>query len=121
MKILYHHRIRSKDGQFVHLEELVHALRALGHEVLLVGPDAVGHAAFGSDAGLVAWLKKRLPRALYEVAEWGYGFYAYRRLTKAIVAFRPDAIYERYNLFSTAGVRAKRRFKLPMLLEINAP
>jgi hypothetical protein len=31
VKILYHHRIRSKDGQFVHIEELVHALRELGH------------------------------------------------------------------------------------------
>ncbi len=30
-------------------------------------------------------------------------------------------IYERYNLFSTAGVRATARFGLPMLLEINAP
>ncbi len=121
MKILYHHRIRSKDGQYVHLEELVRALVALGHDVRVVGPDAVGHAAFGSDAGVVAWAKKRLPKALYELAEWAYGLLAYRRLVQAIEAFDPDVIYERYNLFSTAGVRAKRRFGLPMLLEINAP
>ena len=121
MKILYHHRIRSKDGQYVHLEEMVHALRSLGHEVLVVGPQAVGEAAFGSDAGLVAWLKRGMPQALYELAEWAYGFFAYRRLARAIVAFGPDVLYERYNLFSTAGVRAKRRFGLPMLLEVNAP
>jgi glycosyltransferase involved in cell wall biosynthesis len=121
MKILYHHRIRSKDGQYVHLEELVGALRGLGHEVLVVGPDAVGNAAFGSDAGLVAWMKKRLPRALYELAEWAYGFHAYRRLARAIVTFKPDVMYERYNLFSTAGVRARTRYALPLLLEINAP
>ena len=121
MKILYHHRIRSKDGQFVHLEELVGALRDLGHEVLVVGPNAVGHAKFGADAGLVAWLKRGLPRALYELAEWAYGFHAYRRLARAIESFRPDALYERYNLFSTAGVKARGRFGLPMLLEINAP
>ena len=121
MKILYHHRIRSKDGQYDHLEELVGALRALGHEVAIVGPDAVGSAAFGSDAGLVAWLKKRLPPALYEVAEWGYGFVAYRRLKRAIATFLPDVVYERYNLYSTAGVRARAAFGLPMLLEINAP
>lgn len=121
MKILYHHRIRSKDGQYVHLEELVGALRALGHDVLVVGPDAVGSAEFGSDAGVVAWMKRRLPRAVYEVAEWGYGIHAYRRLARAIEAFRPDVLYERYNLFSTAGVKARRRYGLPMLLEINAP
>ena len=27
MRILYHHRIRSKDGQFVHLEEMIAALQ----------------------------------------------------------------------------------------------
>ncbi len=121
MKILYHHRIRSKDGQFVHLEELVEAFRALGHEVLVVGPHAVGSAKFGADAGLVAWLKRRLPRVLYELAEWAYGFHAYRRLARAVATFAPDVLYERYNLFSTAGVKARGRFGLPMLLEINAP
>ncbi len=121
MKILYHHRIRSKDGQYVHLEELVGALRGLGHEVFIVGPTAVDNAEFGADAGLVAWLKRRLPRSLYELAEWVYGVHAYRRLTNAIATFSPDVLYERYNLFSTAGVKARRRFGLPMLLEINAP
>ncbi|MEO8935682.1 MAG: glycosyltransferase family 4 protein, partial [Burkholderiaceae bacterium] len=121
MKILYHHRIRSKDGQYVHLEELVSALRGLGHEVLVVGPNAVDSAEFGADAGLVAWLKRRMPQALYELAEWAYGIHAYHRLANAIAAFKPDVLYERYNLFSTAGVRIRRRFGLPMLLEINAP
>ena len=121
MKILYHHRIRSKDGQFVHLEELVGALRALGHDVLVVGPNAVDSAEFGADAGLVAWLKRRLPQALYELAEWAYGMHAYRRLAKAIKAYSPDVLYERYNLFSTAGGKARVRFDLPMLLEVNAP
>ena len=121
MKILYHHRIRSKDGQYVHLEELVAALRAMGHEVRIVGPEAVGNAAFGSDAGLVAWMKRRIPKALYEIIELGYGVFAYLRLARAIRAFRPDGIYERYNLFLPSGVWAKRRFGLPLLLEVNSP
>ena len=121
MKILYHHRIRSKDGQYVHLEELVRALRLRGHEVRVVGPDAVGIADFGSDAGFVGWLKRHLPQALYELAEWAYDFHAYARLARAIKDFGPDVLYERYNLFLTAGVRAKQHFRLPMLLEVNAP
>ena len=121
MKILYHHRIRSKDGQYVHLEELVTALRGIGHEVRIVGPQALGNAAFGADAGLVAWMKRRIPKALYEIIEFGYGAFAYLRLARAIRAFRPDGIYERYNLFLPAGVWAKKRFGLPLLLEVNAP
>jgi glycosyltransferase involved in cell wall biosynthesis len=121
VKILYHHRIRSKDGQYVHLEELVGALREAGHEVVLVGPRAVATESFGADAGLVAVLKRSLPRALYEVLELGYSVVAYGRLVTAILRHRPDGIYERYNLFSPAGVWARRLFRLPLLLEVNAP
>lgn len=121
MKILYHHRIRSKDGQFVHVEELIAALRADGHEIVLVGPRAIETQSFGADAGLVAALKKALPRALYELLELAYSFLAFGRLAAAIVRHRPDAIYERYNLFCPAGIWAKRLFDLPLLLEVNAP
>lgn len=121
MRILYHHRIRSKDGQYVHIEELIAALRGLGHEVVLVGPSATAKAKFGDDAGLVALLKRYCPRFLYELMEFAYSFMAYRRLRDAVRAHQPDCLYERYNLLQPAGVWLKRRFNLPMLLEVNAP
>jgi glycosyltransferase involved in cell wall biosynthesis len=121
MRILYHHRIRSKDGQFVHLEEMVHALRSLGHEVEIVGPGHVEREAFGADAGFVTVLKRRLPRALYELLELGYAAADFGQLDRAIRRFRPDVIYERYNLYFPSGVWARRRHRLPLLLEVNAP
>lgn len=121
MKILYHHRTRSKDGQYVHISELIHSLRKLGHEVLVVAPAAMERAEFGSDAGVVALLKRFIPKAAYELMELGYALVAYRRLKRAVLAFRPDCLYERYNLFLPAGVWIKRNFRLPMLLEVNAP
>ena len=42
MRILYHHRTASKDGQAVHIEEMIAALRGLGHEVRVVAPDIGG-------------------------------------------------------------------------------
>ena len=54
MRILYSHRIQSRDGQSVHVEELIAALRALGHEVLVVGPGFYENAEFGGESGLVA-------------------------------------------------------------------
>jgi len=36
MKILYHHRTASKDGQAVHIEEMIDAMRKLGHQVRVV-------------------------------------------------------------------------------------
>jgi glycosyltransferase involved in cell wall biosynthesis len=121
VKILYHHRTRSKDGQTVHIEELVAALRRLGHDVILVGPRAIERESFGADAGAVAVLKRCLPGAVYELMEFAYAFAAYARLRKAYLEHRPDVLYERYNLFMPAGVWLKHRYKLPMLLEVNAP
>jgi glycosyltransferase involved in cell wall biosynthesis len=121
VRILYHHRTRSKDGQYVHIEEMIHALRAQGHEVIIAAPPAIENEDFGADAGAVALLKRWLPKWFYELMELGYSLVAYRRLAKAIRQHKPDCIYERYNLFLPAGVWAARRFKLPLLLEVNAP
>ena len=121
MKILYHHRVASKDGQFVHIEELVRALERLGHEVRVVGPEAISTIDFGSEAGLVAKLKRALPARLYELAELAYGCLAWRRLERACREFQPDALYERYSLHLPAGALLRRRRNLPFVLEVNAP
>jgi glycosyltransferase involved in cell wall biosynthesis len=125
MKILYHHRTASKDGQAVHIEEMIAALRAQGHEVRVVSPmaaPAVSHAGqMGENVGWVHRLRSALPSALYELFELGYSLVAYRRLVQAAKAFQPDVIYERYNLYLLAGVLLKRRLQIPLLLEVNAP
>jgi glycosyltransferase involved in cell wall biosynthesis len=121
MKILYHHRTRSKDGQYVHIEEMIAALRQLGHDVVVVAPPSAETESFGSDAGMVAWLKRSLPQFVYEIMELAYSLVAYRRLARAVREHKPDCLYERYNLFLPAGVWLKRKYKLPMLLEVNAP
>lgn len=121
LKILYHHRIGSKDGQYVHIEELVGALRAAGHDVRVVGPRGFDEQAFGNEFTFVAKLKAMVPWAVYELLELVYNFVDYRRLTRAIRDYRPDVIYERYNLPLLSGAMARRRFDIPLLLEVNAP
>lgn len=121
MKILYHHRTLSRDGQSVHIEELVRALRDLGHDVRIVGPAQHAEADFGSDAGVIAWLKRAIPGSLYEILELAYNIPAFWRLAKACRAMKPDVLYERYSLFLLAGLWLHRLFRVPMLLEVNAP
>ena len=84
MKILFHHRIASRDGQAVHMDELCAALRKLGHTVILVGPARTARLEFGGDAGMIAWLKRILPQALYETLELLYNFAALPRLWWAV-------------------------------------
>ncbi len=69
MRILYSHRVGSRDGQSVHIEELVGALRSLGHEVLVVGPGFYEQAHFGGESRLVPWIRARLPAVVGELAE----------------------------------------------------
>lgn len=131
MRILYHHRTASKDGQAVHIEEMIGALRELGHEVLVVAPGDRKHAdgavgksgegQMGGDMGWVHRMKALLPKAVYEVMEFAYNAIAYRKLMAAAREFRPDVIYERYNLFLLAGLMAKKRLGVPLLLEVNSP
>jgi len=121
MKILYHHRVASKDGQYVHIEEIIKSLKKLGHEILLVAPSAGENQDFGGDGGIVAKLKAKLPKWLYEIVEFSYSFYAFAKLAKTILKEKPAFIYERYNLFNPAGVWAKKIFKVKLILEVNAP
>jgi len=122
MKILFHHRIASRDGQAVHMDEMIDALRALGHEVILVGPARGGQETeFGADAGLIATLKRLLPRAIYEMLEAVYSVPAFLRLFQAYNRHQPDFVYERYNLFMFAGLWLKRLTGVPLVLEVNGP
>lgn len=122
MKILYHHRTASKDGQSTHIEEMIRAFRQHGCEVEEAAP-AVNQSTGNSQSspGWVGLLKRHLPRFAYELAELSYSLVAYRRLAKKISVFQPDAIYERYNLYLLAGIWAKRKYRLPLILEVNAP
>lgn len=122
MKILYHHRIASRDGQATHVEEMVQALIELGHEVHECGPSV--YKKDSGEAGSAGWVgrvKALLPVVLYQGAEVGYSLLAFARLARQIQRLRPDVIYERYALRNLAGVWAAALFRVPLLLEVNAP
>jgi glycosyltransferase involved in cell wall biosynthesis len=121
VKILYHHRIASKDGQYVHVSEIVKSLRKLGVALRMVSPAQADSQQFGGELGLVARLKRKAPRALYELLELAYAGIDFAKMVGAILRFRPDVIYERYNLFFPSGVLAAKLFGVPLILEVNAP
>jgi glycosyltransferase involved in cell wall biosynthesis len=121
LRILYSHRVQSRDGQGVHIEELLNALRNAGHEVLVVGPGAYQKAELGGESAIIAGIRRILPSALIELAEIFYNIPTSLRLWRACKTFRPDFIYERYNLYHLAGVLTKWRGHVPLYLEVNAP
>jgi len=121
MRILYSHRIRSRDGQAVHLEAMVAALRAQGHVVQVVGPAGFAAARLGGESRWLGRLRAHLPGWVGELAEMSYALPAAWRLDRAAARFAPDVLYERANLFHPAGVLVAARRQLPLLLEVNSP
>lgn len=121
MKILYHHRIASKDGQYVHVEELTNAFVELGHEINFVAPGFTDNTEFGNDGDIATQLKKLLPQSIYELLELSYSLLIAYKLIKQIFRDKPDFIYERYNSYQPMGVIVAKIFKIPLLLEVNAP
>ena len=114
LTFVYHHRTRARDGQSVHIDELVSALRRQGHAVHIVGPTR-------RDAMAGDRLAITMPAFIHELLELGYSIIEFIKLQRAIRRFRPDAIYERANIFMLSGVWAARFNRLPLLLEVNSP
>ena len=122
MKILYHHRIGSREGgEAVHISELITALRKLGHEIIVVGHVDTDTKSSSDSPNYIRSLRRLLPKFVLEPLELAYSLIAYLRLRRACLVHNPDILYERANLFLLSGVWLKRRFGLPYLLEVNAP
>ena len=70
MKILYHHRIASPDGgESVHIEELISALRDLGHEVIEIGHVDMGDQGLRNGPSLTSTITRLLPKVIREPLE----------------------------------------------------
>ena len=120
MRILYSHRTQSADGQQVHIRELTDALRALGHDIVMAGPDRAQRQN-ALDGAKGKGVRQFLPAPVHEIAEYAYSWAAYGRMARLYRAAPPDIIYERYNLFFHAGAWLCRRKGAPLILEVNAP
>lgn len=122
-------------GASIHLREVVHALRLLGHDVRVyafdadpaVNPDPAtfrqvrleGVAGEMSEA-----LKHDVPAPEHLANEYNrllYNEYLQRVLLPELQEWRPDFIYERYSLFGYAGIELAAALDVPLLLEVNAP
>jgi glycosyltransferase involved in cell wall biosynthesis len=122
MKILYHHRTQAEDAQGVHIYEMVNAFQELGHQVEMVALVQKDMERDEKSKG-AAWevIAKVVPNWFYELMELAYNLFGFVHLSLRIRRFHPDFIYERYSLNTFCGVWASKLFKVPILLEVNAP
>ena len=122
-------------GASTHVRGLVQALRAEGHDVMVLA------ANIGEDSD-ASFPLRQVPfgstlRELYDALQ-GEAVCTGTRLAQdfrnllyasslefqgrlMFEEFGPDLIYERHCLFSTAGRALARHFEIPLVLELNAP
>jgi len=122
----------GRKGASIHVQQLVRSFVGLGHEVTIF----TGRKG-GSEIGFCASLVKVKPQ-IAELDDQADEHPRQKLLAKerrsleigrliedAIAdehAREPfDFIYERYSLWSAAGVRAAARLKIPCFMEVNAP
>lgn len=124
-------------GASVHVRELTDALVRLGHDVVIVTPNAgAGNEARARVLHIPAHDLPRGASALLRAAgaPWGhdkrvgrearellYNGTLRQAVTRLVASWTPQLIYERYALFGMAGYRLSSMLGVPHVLEVNAP
>ncbi len=129
--------VNGNSGSSIHVREVTRALRALGHDVRIFSTSRYEFDQSSEDGGLqivhldglagdtakaieheelgeVTHLRREFRRLLYSE-------YLQRALRPLLGDFDPHFIYERYSLFSYAGLELARSLGVPLVLEVNAP
>lgn len=106
-------------GASIHIQAMIRAFEASGHDVFCVAARAGGDGPLSVEEIPQTWSGN--DRAAKERAAMAQA----RAIEGHLVALHTkapfDMIYERYSLWSAAGVRAARRLGIPIAIEVNAP
>ena len=114
-------------GASVHIQEMVRAMQGAGAEVRMIATRLGKEASQGTEFQVVHAVRKENPRISTEgreakeesnIADAEAARQALLRLYKE---WPFDMIYERYSLWSRAGVEAATALNIPHVVEVNAP
>ncbi|AZQ68236.1 glycosyltransferase family 1 protein [Silicimonas algicola] len=111
----------GEKGASIHIQEMMRAFVTVGHDVRALT------ARRGDGDGQGLWVEEvpqtgsGADRADKERAAMRQAEAIEARLMSLYREWPFDMIYERYSLWSAAGVRAARRLGLPVVTEVNAP
>ena len=127
MNILYHHRTRGKGAEGAHILGMVRAFRELGHTVYVVSPPGTEldegqadlHSLKDSKKEISRKVSVSFPEVFFELLEILYNVFAFFQMIFVMRKKKIDFVYERYALFSIAGILFSRIHGIPILLEVN--
>lgn len=110
----------GRKGCSTHVRETYHTLVDLGHEVRLVCANTEGDDAERDRFDLIGIEPLRSKKLGFDLRHFLTDRRVRKECERLIGSWNPDAIYERYSLYSTSGTRLAQRHRLPHVLEVNA-
>lgn len=122
MKILYISgdigiAVGGRKGASTHIREACNALARYGHEVRIITPNP-------GDMSLikVPVIHVPAPKAKWLGSDVRYMILNHRikkEIKHQLKTWKPDAVYERYSLYQSAGVDTCKQYNIPRILEVN--
>lgn len=125
MKLLYVYgypffNLDSSEGPAIHMNSSIRAFRDTGCEVtVLVGSANKSFSGRSSKSISLPSPLIKIRKTLIDLAELGHSVVQYFGVAGRTC--KPDLIFERYSLFSWAGLALKRKWKIPYFVEFNDP
>jgi len=112
--------VLGRKGCSTHVRETCRSLQEAGHEVFLVAASRGSDVAEHRNIEIVEVRPIALRWLGSDFRHWLYNRRLLRVMRRLVRQRTPDVLYERYSLYSTAGMHIARRFNLPRILEVNA-
>ncbi len=112
--------IFGRKGCSTHVRETCYALQRLGHKVKLFCSNTEGDHDPKERLDVIKIPRPKSKKIGFDMRHILLDQRMWSRLDDFIREWRPDAIYERYSLYSRAGEKAQRKYGLPRLMEMNA-
>jgi len=112
--------IMGVKGASIHIREVISALIKLGHEVFVITTNK-GAKNHGNGQYMIHEVSPFISKKLG--SDIRMTFTSSKFYKKAKVIFnnvKPDLIYERYELYGSAGMKLAQKFNIPFILEVNA-
>ncbi len=112
--------ILGRKGCSTHVRETCRSLREAGHDIFIVTPRRGNDVSEYRDQEIIEVPPLRSRAIGSDLRYYLYNRRMVQALSRIIRERSPDVLYERYSLYSTAGMQMARRFDLPRILEVNS-
>ncbi len=112
--------IFGRKGCSTHVRENCFALQAIGHDVKVVCSNAEGDDTDRGKLNVIQVPPLRSHKLGFDLRHVLTDRRIMKTVNRLLKTWTPDAIYERYSLYSLTGTRLARELSIPHLLESNA-